>query len=115
MDKYIKTKSGIYEIVDFDDDCIIPSPIIRMNGRLTNCSDYKKYKQSNDIKELCDCFIIKYVESNTFSIYHVYEDAVYVYEHDKQNTTCILYGAVDTDTGLKYAATFSEGGLKLNE
>lgn len=44
--KYIRTKDGIYEVVGFDDECIIPSPIIKMNSKLTHCSDYKKLQTS---------------------------------------------------------------------
>lgn len=71
--------------------------------------------QSDNIEELCDCFIIKYVESNTFSAYDKedYSGARYVYTHDKQNTTCILYGVIETEIGLKYVAIETNEGLKL--
>lgn len=70
-------------------------------------------KQADTIEELCDCFIIKYLGSNTFSAYDTYEEARYVYEHDKQNTTCILYGAIETETALNYVVRETNEGLKL--
>lgn len=70
-------------------------------------------KQADSIDMLCDCFIIKFVESNTFSAYDTYEEARYVYEHDKQNTTCILYGVIETETALYYEAIENDEGLKL--
>lgn len=50
--RYIRTEDGIYEIVDFDNECIIKCPIIKMDGRLTHCSDYEKYEQADTIEEL---------------------------------------------------------------
>ena len=64
--KYIRTKDGIYEIVDFDNECIIPSPIIKMNGKLTHCADYKNYKQADTIEKLCDGVIEKCLSGNRF-------------------------------------------------
>jgi len=71
--------------------------------------------KSDNLAELCDCFIIKFVESNHFSMYDKedYSGARYVYEHDSQNTTCILYGVIETETALNYVARESYKGLIL--
>lgn len=90
------------EKIDYEDLVIELSPY------------YSKCRQADTVEELCDCFIIKYVESNTFSAYDTYEEARWVYYHDKQNTTCILYGAIDTETALKYVGIeIDDEGLKL--
>lgn len=100
--KYVRTKDGIHRVLD-------------ENELVYSTRDENFYKcdvrVSDNLAELCDCFIIKFVESKGYSAYDTYEDARWVYDHDKQNTTCILYGAIETETGLKFVAIETFNGL----
>ena len=57
--RFIRTKDGIYEYVDYDNECIIPMPIIKCKDKLTHCAEYHILKQADTIEELCDEFVIK--------------------------------------------------------
>ena len=106
--KYIRTKDGIYEVVGFDDECIIPSPIIKINGKLTHCSGYKNCKQADTIDELCDKFVVR----DGFDKYCLEIDSNY--ESLKNNNWLtgdwVVYGAIWTDKGLIYVAKMNENG-----
>lgn len=113
---YIRTKDRIYEI----ESDYLNNKGVRVGYNVVGQEEVVLIEnnsiiQSDNIEELCDCFIIKYVESNTFSAYDKedYSGARYVYTHDKQNTTCILYGVIETETALKYVAIETNEGLKL--
>ena len=99
--KYIRTKDGIYEIVDFDDKCIIPCPIIRMNGRLTHCSDYKELLQADTIEELCDEFVVV-IENKPHLIPREWLKQEIIVD--------VLYGVIWTDKGLIYIAKMNDKG-----
>ena len=106
MKNYIRTKDGIYEVVGFDDECIIPSPIIKMNGKLTHCSGYKNCKQADIIEELCDEFV------------YCYRDDMPILVNEEQIKQIILVdriqdvrGAIWTDKGLIYVAEMNEDGV----
>ena len=105
----IRTKDVIYEVINTATYC---GKKFYYVGDEMVIPDDKVTKEADTVAELCDCFIIKYVESHYYSIYYTYDDAKYVYGHDKQNTTCILYGVIDTETGLKYVAKETDKGLK---
>ena len=113
--KYIRTKDGIHRVLDTYE----MKYVIGYTEDGFEISVYKEnvISQSDDLDDLCDCFIIKFVESNTFSGYSTYEEARYVYEHDKQNTTCILYGVIENEneTALKYVAIETFNGLTYIE
>lgn len=111
MMKYIRTENGIYEVVGFDDECIIPSPIIKMNGKLTHCSDYKNCKQSDTIEELCDEFVVIEETQN-------YVMEICSYKGLKDNgwigSNFTIYGAIWTSKGLIYVAIMNDkGGFEL--
>ena len=119
--KYVRTKEKVYEVVEENEryyKCCYDDGSITLVAKFDNDVNgfSKALKTADSIEELCDCFIIKYVESHYYSVYYTYEDAKYVYDHDKQNTTCILYGVIDTETALNYVAIETDGkGLILNE
>ena len=73
--KYIRTENEIYEVVGFDAECIIPSPIIKMNGKLTHCSDYKNCKQADTIEGLCDRFVAETCDNIKFWVEPTLENA----------------------------------------
>ena len=80
--KYIRTKDGVYEVVGFDNECIIPSPIIKMDGKLTHCSDYRNCKQANTIEELCDEFVYCYRDDMPMLVNDVEQQVQFVHVHD---------------------------------
>ena len=107
--KYIRTKDGIYEIVGFDDECIIPSPIIKMNGKLTHCSGYKNCKQADTIEELCDEFVL--VEKIREVTYHHKSSTFADFKSIAMlNERYTLYGAIWASKGLIFVAKMNEKG-----
>ena len=107
--KYIRIEDGIYEIVDFDYECIIPSPIIKMNGRLTHCCDYKNCKQADTIVELCDEFVL--VEKMREVTYHHKSSEFADFKSIAMlNERYTLYGAIWTDKGIIYVAKMNNKG-----
>lgn len=104
--KYIRTKDGIYEYVDYDNECIIPMPIIKYKGRLTHCAERDIIKQANTIEELCDEFVYS---DNVFKnvIYENY-NALKILLKIRKNY--IVFGAIWTDKGLIYVAKMNEKG-----
>ena len=116
--KYIRTVDGIYEIVDFDNEGIIPSPIIKMDGRLTHILNYKDCPQASTIEELCDKFVVVlkdkhkritdniYDREEYYEIYTGYDFAKNYYEEKYHD----FYGAIWTDKGLIYVAKMNKDG-----
>ena len=104
--KYIRTKNGIYEVVGFDDECIIPSPIIKINGKLTHCSGYKNCKQADTIEELCDKFVV--IDKETKEVMNIVAFLEYAkhWVYWKYN----IYGAIWTSKSLIYVAKMNDKG-----
>lgn len=117
--KYIRTKDGIFEYVDYDNECIIPMPIIKCKDKLTHCAEHHILKQANTIEELCDEFVIIRRDDNTFALAKYYPDdkTFYVKTADEEVSLsgCLMYGyeiygAIWTDKGLIYVAKMNEKG-----
>jgi len=127
--KYIRTEDGVFEIVGFDNECIIPSPIIKMNRKLTHCSDYKNCKQADTIEKLCDefCYIKDGVVSQYLTIDFKYKrDDEFCALRNKLTANGIaeiskgiskyelqvgeLKGAIWTNKGLIYVAKENDKG-----
>jgi hypothetical protein len=97
--KYIRTKDGIYEYVDYDNECIIPSPIIKYKNKLTHCSECNIIKQADTIEELCDVIVCN-------------AD----YKGKAEDLYFNIYGAIWTEKGLIYVAKMNDKGeLELND
>lgn len=116
---FIRTKDGIYEVVGFDNECIIPSKLVKVktNGRerITHCCDTDIIKQADTIEELCDEFVQMYI--NIPSINPI----VLTYDEDVEETKrqfldknhkpkFNIYGAIWTDKGLIYVAKLNDKG-----
>ena len=116
---FIRTKDGIYEVVGFDNECIIPSKLVKVktNGRerITHCCDTDIIKQADTIEELCDEFVKMYI--NIPSINPI----VLTYDEDVEETKrqfldknhkpkFNIYGAIWTDKGLIYVAKLNDKG-----
>lgn len=114
MKKYIRTKDGVYEVVGFDEECIIPSPIIKMNGKLTHCSGYKNYKQADTIEELCDEFVLY---DNQLKTCGIFDKKVITFKwlqtHLDIYKGMIIYSAIWTDKGLIFVAKMNDKGKLL--
>ena len=104
--KYIRTKDGIYEYVDYDNECIIPMPMIKYNGQLTHCAECDIIKQADTIEELCDEFVL-FRDNKPYAI-------VPNKEHNAElakNVWKDYRGAIWTEWGLKYVAKMNEKGV----
>jgi hypothetical protein len=114
--KYIRTEDGIYEYVDYDNECIIPSPIVKYKNKLTHCSECDIINHADTIEELCDEFVLEHplFSQNCKTLYHSFEKAKHgiekrldgIHEEDK----FVLYGAIWTDKGLIYVAKMNDKG-----
>ena len=80
--RYIRTKYGIYEYVDYDNECII-------------------IKQADTIEELCDEFVVV-IENKPHLIPREWLKQEIIVD--------VLYGAIWTEWGLKYVAKMNDKG-----
>ena len=108
--KYIRTKDGIFEFVDFKKTrgirCLNHYGYTSKSGVniLGTLKDFKKDKQADTIEELCDEFV--YIKGNRKTIHKPYAVSPkddYEYE-DK------IYCAIWTDKGLIYVAKMNDKG-----
>ena len=114
---YIRTKDGVYEVVGFDEECIIPSILIKVKSnydiRITHCCKDDIIKQADTIEELCDEFVYngwlyqnKIVDNclieNSFD-----EETIPI---DDEMISNGIYGAIWTSKGLIYVAKMNENG-----
>ena len=79
--KYIRTKDGIYEYVDYDNECII-------------------VKQADTIEKLCDEFVFEETYPSGLKRHIITEDVA----------VGTQFGAIWTDKGLIYVAKMNDNG-----
>lgn len=102
MMKYIRTKNGIYEVVDtYEVSYVI--------GYTEDGFEKKVYKedvikQANTIEELCDRFIAETEDTTKFWVESTLENAK-IYCGIKN-----IYGAIWTDKGLIFVAKMNDKG-----
>jgi hypothetical protein len=128
--KYIRTEDGIYEYVDYDNECIIPSPIIKYKNKLTHCSECDIIKQADTIEELCDVIVCNEKlfypltsnrEGNKFNWEEIISCSHNVscnadYKGKAEDLYFNIYGAIWTKKGLIYVAKMNDKGeLELND
>lgn len=101
--KYIRTKNGIYEYVGYDNECIIPSPIIKCKDKLTHCLNSDIIQQADTIEELCDEFI-------EYGNRPIVITQANVKEGRMRGKTPVILGAIWTNKGLIYVAKINEKG-----
>ena len=122
--KYIRTKDGIYEFVDFPktDSANHYGYKDKKTGinMLMTLNESKKYSQADTIEELCDFFLIW--DKNQHNGVPVFvppnKDLLGVkmllLEGMRRGYECWLRGAIWTDKGLIYVARMNkEGELEL--
>ena len=110
--KRIRTKDGVYEVVGFDEECIIPSPLIKVKNnygeeKITHCCKDDIIAQSENLEELCDVYAVPRFQ-HIFKIDKFSKNAVENYAKGKDKG--IVYGAIWTDKGLIYVAKMDENG-----
>ena len=99
---YIRTKEGIYELKDngkYGD-------LIKTIG-LDNFLS-QNYKQSDNLAELCDEFVVAFEENNDRITYLDLDWAIDKAKRYAGHTT--IYGAVWCEWGLKYVAKMDDNG-----
>ena len=108
---YIRTKDGVYEVVGFDNECIIPSPLIKVKKdccieRITHCCKDDIISQSENLEELCDMFILDETHYMDTSLQEIilYEKCI------GKGLVTNIYGAIWTDKGLIYVAKMNDKG-----
>lgn len=112
---YVRTKNGVYEVVGFNEECIIPSILIKVKNnygkeKITHCCKGDILNKSENLEELCDCFVYFDITHKVHTVFSLEE-----YKKYKQDKywTCDLhtwYGAIWTEWGLKYVAKMNENG-----
>ena len=120
--KYIRTKNGIYEIIDETENSFeLRGPFEKKMGcsctmikRLLGSNEKPTYRLAETIDELCDEFVIAY-ENSSRIVYGDLEWAkVKAKASSKIGIKLIIYGAIWTEWGLKYIAKMnSKGELEL--
>ena len=115
--KYIRTKDGIYEVIEENDNYYKVKYFIKDKEMTTVKSknendlygiDYA-FKQADTIEELCDEFVIDDKRNNVRYLMEYYDviDEVNNGRIYKEDT---IYGAIWTDKGLIYVAKMNEKG-----
>ena len=133
--KYIRTKDGVYEILeerniiyiltidiktyektekDYSKDINQPKQYLTKNGIFY---DDDIIEQADTIEELCDRFVFeykKYDEDNNF-IDRYWRDYFFMWEAKETYDNCkvkdkVVYGAIITNKGLIYVAKMNENG-----
>ena len=112
--KYIRTKDGISTLDHLKGFRMLEKPYQDYYSWL--CENNLVIKQSNNIEELCDEFVIHYKgRNNNFYEYTHYdcENVLLSFEKAKKEfkrETDDLFGAIWTDKGLIYVAKMNEQG-----
>ena len=105
--KYIRTKNGIYEVVEDNNkewgkQIVVKLPK-NLNMKLADVKD-QILKQSDSIEELCDEFVV--VNNTCFNMPQLLGTKIDkdYYKHEK------VYGAIWTSKGLIYVAKMNDKG-----
>ena len=118
---YIRTKDGVYEVVGFNKECIIPSTLIKVKNnygkeRITHCCKEEILNQVKTIEELCDLVRFKTKDNATHYVdlhKNTIEDIV-VHFGGKNIIIDSFRYCIETDKGLIYVAKMNnEGKLVL--
>ena len=101
--KYIRTKNGIYEIINENEtfyECV---------GKIFISKDifYHKDRLADTIEELCDEFVC---DNKIVNVEHDLENNLWVDDKLFEDIKDIVYGAIWTDKGLIYVAKMNDKG-----
>ena len=110
--KYIRTKVRIYESADhytskewIEANCGLLVKSNKNRNRDIFLRDYEITEQANTIEELCDEFVIETCSLSRNIVCSTLDIA-----EDMSVKGDNIYGAIWTDTGLKYVAKMNEKG-----
>lgn len=97
--RYVRTKDGIFKVIRDDHPFYVNVEMKHTSGVMLHESVIEK--SGNSIEELCDCFVDYDKEDGGYLV--TPDKPVRRYGHE-------IYGAIWTDTGLKYVAKLGEKG-----
>lgn len=105
--KYIRTKDGVYELVDTYYSFVngVETYMYDDNGRGVEINSHQILKQSDSIEELCDEFVG--VDRTCENGHQLLRAVPYKCANFWNGG---VYGAIWTDTGLKYIAKLNDKG-----
>ena len=114
MLKYIRTKDGIYEVVEDNNkewgkQIVVKFPK-NLNMKLADVKD-QIINQSDNLDELCDEFVIDWLPTNHKDIFSIDEYSKKIIESCIGNDKTNVYGAIWTSKGLIYVAKMNENGV----
>ena len=111
---YIRTKDSVYEVDEVKPYFLDEKQKLFINNELkVAINEQQVIKQSENLEELCDEFVIEYIASDVlFQVrYAEFQWAEEEFESDKKET---LYGAIRVaGKGLIYVAKLVDGKLVL--
>jgi hypothetical protein len=110
MSEYVRTKTGIYKVLYRESMPIGFMYHIEINprtGSWKKITDKSVIKEADNIKELCDRFIVYVEDLDIYSIFDYYDEAE-SYFNALVEHPCILHGVLETDKGLIYAAKLND-------
>ena len=109
--KYIRTKDTIFKVVDETD------LVYRVKAKGNPHHIYSKSKisiynvvEGNTIEELCDEFVFLSEKNTYIDMTHRFCDIPFMIRDYDDIKNPNIYGAIWTDTGLKYVAKMNEKG-----
>ena len=114
MPKYVRTKDGIYEVVEDNNkewgkQIVVKFPK-NLNMKLADVKD-QIIKQSDNLDELCDCFV---TEGNRHIVWDKQQNKGITFEQVKDSFASYhfkIFGAVWCDKGLIYVAKMNKDGV----
>ncbi len=111
MPKYIRTKDGIYEVEsEFLDNEGKWIGYNIVGDDMTIILRIQVIKQSDNLAELCDEFVIDWLPTNHKDIFGIDEYSKKIIESCIGNSKTNVYGAIWTDKGLIYVAKMNDDG-----
>lgn len=106
MEKYIRTKDGIFKVIIADILGAL-TRIDKRDGTYPDIDNKEIIKEANTIEELCDEFVI--VHQNPYCTEHYLADEKTDLKATKEFIGEV-YGAIWTDKGLIYVAKMNDKG-----
>lgn len=106
---YIRTKDGVYRLVDTYYMCVdgVETYMYDNNGRGVEIRGSQILKQSENLEELCDKFVV--IDKETKEVMNII--AFLEYAKHWVSWKYNIYGAIWTSKGLIYVAKMNENGV----
>ena len=104
---YIRTKDGVYEVKEKSTGFYI---VLFEKVLTRTILNEDVIKESEDLTELCDEFVIDWLPTNHKDIFGIDKYSKEVIESCIGNNKTNVYGAIWTSKGLIYVAKMNENG-----